>query len=211
MTTFAGYDLMDFEPNIREDPQYGIDRDMDRLENAVGYPLVIDARPPRITTNLRFFFDTSAASWDFITEWVPARQGRRVPFWVPTRNVDLAAIEYVGGTSFLCHDNGALALWNRHPKQRHYFMIRGWSGTNPYAEEYIEAVSMVAGSDPNTVVINPGGISINLVQSIADKVLTVSRMYLMRQATDDVTVEWYGRELAEATMSMIEVPAAEYP
>lgn len=219
MTIYAGYTVLPSESNQNNGQLFGADRLERRMENPTGRSLLMNIGPNewghRYTFTMQWYMQTRALIDELLDFVENDAEGQKNPFWVATKSNDIALIDpgLFASNTMDFWDDGLFELYN-HGKHRRHFEITHI--INPVTDSYYPTVwqgLMAEPTDPATNVARttfsnvPWGANHRAVVGIS----RFSRLFLMRLADPNVTIRWHGRDLAECTMELIEVPPSEYP
>lgn len=219
MTIYAGYTVLPAESNQREGQMFGADRLERVMENPVGRMLFMNiARNEwghRHTFTMQWYMQSRVLIDELLDFVETTTEGQKHPFWVSTKSNDIALVDpgLFAGSTMDFWDHGLIELYDHGSHRRHFEITHL---INPVTNSYYPTVwqglmnlpTIPATDKARTTFSNvPWGANHKAVLGIS----RFSRLFLMRLADPNVTIQWHGRDLAECTMELIEVPPTEYP
>lgn len=202
MTTYLGFDVLELEPNWGTAGLSDIYlRSAVRLDAGVG-KVQVDAQSggPTVQQAYSWFMQNRTDIGTFKT-FLAARAGAAVPFWMPTWKKDLVLASDAGST-----DTGIVITYTGFTKYqypntaRRYIALIATDGSGTKA--YMHATSS---NDPGT---GQETISFSAQLGYAFKAAStmVCFLPLCRLASDIVQTNWHNSTMAEAQLSIIEIP-----
>ncbi len=199
-TQYQGYDVLEIEPDgpRRHTPT----RNRFRFDNRTGvlYTLDRSKRPILQREEFIWLLDGRSEVEEF-QQFLFARKGALIPFWVPTWQHDLILDADVGSsdTVITIKGTGYASLMFPHTARRHLaFLLNDGSGTKIY-RDVIDAVP--GGATETITVAAPPGIALPKAST------KISFLALCRLAVDDPEMLWHTTEIAETRLGFIELPA----
>jgi hypothetical protein len=197
VTTFKGYDVFDVMPNRREDPDESWMRGATRLGALPGMMAVHDpiGRTAKSRTVSWFLRDTDEIA--DAEAFLAAREGRRVPFWLPTwhRDLTLASAASSGAATLSVTDVGYTANLYPLAHRKHLALIR-----SALSLECVAVTSAVDAGATETL-----GVSPVLGADLATSAM-LSFLLFVRLADDAQTIRYHARGLAELVFDVVELP-----
>lgn len=202
--TYRGFDLLDLEPNSRDDGQIVLSRSSAMLDSLVG-PVEVNARDrqPVGSKPFNWFQDGRAAAAEYDT-FLAARCGRAVPFWLPNWRGDVELAAPIGSTdvTILIKSCDYSRLMFTAAGRRHLAIMLN-NGTSQLYREILAAVDN--GNETETLTINS---SLGVTAPVATTF--ISWLLFCRLETDRPERHWHHTNLAEATIPVREI-ALEAP
>ena len=192
---YEGYNVFDIPVNWQGNPIEQIRRSMTVLTNVTG---LSRTRSHVSTPVTRYTVDVTLEGRQAIADfrsWLRTLKGRQVPVWLPTWTRDLEATADIVGTSITVESVGYTGWMFPSSARRHLAIIEHTRDLTP--------VGVTGASDNGTT--ETLNISPQIPAPLDPKHSMISFLLLARLSEDSVNMNWFGRELAEATLSFIEV------
>lgn len=219
MTIYAGYTVLPAESNQRDGQIFGADRFERRMENPPGRLLLMNIGPNewghRHTFSMQWYMHTRTLIDEMLTFVETIAEGQKTPFWVSTKANDIALSDagLFAGNTMDFWDDGLIELYDHGSHRRHFEITHI---INPATSSYYATVWQGLMGLPTVPSTNKARTTFSSVPWGANHRGVVgrsrfSRLLLMRLADDRITIQWHGRNLAECSMELIEVPPSEYP
>ncbi len=197
-TTYLGFDVLEIEPEADREQSYT--RSVLRLDNKTGKMRGVDRTGVAVVEakGFRWLMEGRAeiqAYRDFIT----ARKGTVVPFWVPTWKHDMELVADIlnTGNTLTISRMGYTKFMFAQPARRHLAIFLPGSST-PYYRK-ITAASEAASTETLTL-------DANIPVTVPKDGSMVSFLTLVRLAVDDPELAWHNRDVAEALLDFVELP-----
>lgn len=197
-TEYKGFDVLEVEPNRANDPSDSIDRATVFLDQGIGKVFSIDnSDAPIAEHSFDWFMDTPALVQEF-RDFVTARRGMAVPFWVPTWREDLTLAAPIGPaiTTVTIQDIGYSESYFA-TLARRYIAIMFSDGTF-YYRKILGAVDNGNGTETLTI-DDVLGVDVPIDTLI-------SFLLFCRLSDDEVSITWVTSQVAEATLTFTELP-----
>lgn len=228
MTTYMGIDVIPFVPDVTDEPKYTIEWLRTVMVNPMGKSLYRNLNTNnaggRITYDFDVVMQSIAERRTFLDWFYTEAQGRKGRFWftVPYQQ-DISIHEahpWLGGPEWFFHDTGLFEAYEMGRHRRYFSIIAhalgGVAGSGASGSGFTY-VMLSGGNQPFPGVFAAGFLNVfaglfsgSTIQR-KDYSPIFSRMYLMRCASDDLTIEHHAPGLAVAKMRLVEVPSVEYP
>ncbi len=197
MPTVYGYEVLELEPNRRDTPTVAQRRAFRRFDPRLGAVHVLDV--PGIGTAERSFslMFEGRTELQAARDFLDARAGRLVPFWMPTWNRDFVLTGDLASNApaMVVKARGYTAKEYPFPARKYVAFLHP-SGTKIYRK--ITSASASTTTETLTLDSAPG---------VAVPAGTmVSFLVLCRLADDAVSIKWRQTKLAEMDVDLVEVP-----
>ena len=156
MTAYLTFDVLEIEPNSRDQSPDGFTRSFVRLDPGLGEVSVDDQGGTPIMSHSFSWFLDGRTNIDAFRTFIAARRGKAVPFWLPSWRQDLVLntdllssdtvflINFTGYTKFLFQSNA-----------RRYVVFLMPNGTKIY-RKITAALDMLDGTERITIDSSPG-------------------------------------------------------
>lgn len=202
MTDYQGYYVLEVEPHREDRQSFDFNRPFSLLDNEIGRRL---SEAHGVAPSLDYPFTWIASGRAQIQEmrdFLLARKGRAVPFWVPSYQRDLRpvldpsngsaqlTIRRVAYTSQMFVPSGA----------RRHLAIYEHPGAAPF---YRKVTTSAEDVDTNTEVL---GLDANFADDYLKDRVVVSFLVLCRMTNDSNDIQWLSRDVAKAEFKFTEVP-----
>jgi hypothetical protein len=200
--TYLGIDVLEVWNNVRDGISESFARSGELIDNQTG-PRVWDDHAAAATP-VRSFTWTCATRAECVglRDFLKARRGRVVPFWVPTYCWDMElAIDYPQDVNQLTIKNAGYGLYLGGSLSRRFIAV--FASGRP--AEYREIVNVT--SSPTTEVIEINGDALSGLMAATTRICF---LVLCRLADDATSIEWFGRTVCEAQIQFQEL-LREYP
>lgn len=201
--TYLGFDVLELDYNRRAAIEERSQRKFVILDPGTG-KRTADAHSPA-PANVRPFTWTAIGRSEItqIRTFLDARLGRAVPFWLPSYQWDLELAEDVDEDQTIISIN-----WIRYTQQmfgetgarRHVAL---WTIGDGSVMDYYQIEDA---DDPGTEVTESLTISPGAARDYAAETTVVSFLKLCRLASDEVKISYPSGRVAEAVISVMEVP-----
>lgn len=198
--TYKGFDLLELEPNQRDDGSIVYSRSMASLDSLVG-AIEVNARSrqPGVNRIYNWFMDGKAAADEF-DAFMLARAGRAVPFWVPSWRGDLELSTPIGSSDITITIKACDYTAQMFPAAgRRHLAVMLNQGTTLLYREILSAVDN--GNGTETLTINA---SLGAAGPLATTLLSFLQFY--RLDADEPLRHWHHGSLAEAVLPLHELP-----
>lgn len=199
MPTYQGSDVLELEPSDLGDRAMNYTRSVFRHDSRTGKLRVLDRSGVAILQPSGFvWLMEGRAEIQAYRDFIAARKGALVPFWVPTwrhdlqMSVDLAS----GNVNLSVTKIGYTKFMFSTPARRHLAFLLA-DGTKYYRKVTAAAES----TDTETLTLDS---SISVLVPAASTMLCF--LTLCRLAVDDPELAWHNRDLAEAVLDLVELP-----
>lgn len=181
-------------------PEDTFERSRLRLDNEVGIPHTVDRwRRGRVTRDGFRVVLHGRAEWDDFRRFLWRRQGRRVPFWLRSDQVDLplAAPAAADELELIVHATGYSEHQFPQAARRHLALQP--AGQRGFF--YRRVLDALPEGETERVFLDQA-----LGWDLAAAGTVVSFLLLCRLAADEVELRWHTSEHAEATLALVELP-----
>jgi hypothetical protein len=198
--TYLGLDVLLLSPNAPEGLEEPIDPRVVRLDPRTGPPSTREASPaPAISRELSSRLRTPAAIAAMLT-FLDAREGRTVPFWIPSWHLDLRMAQDLanGAASLVIQYSGYTAgLFPATGARRHLALL---------TEGDLHIHKVGGAADPGTFTTETLTLATPAARDFAAGNTLVMFLLLCRLAEDFVPFSFLRPGLADVTLPMIELP-----
>lgn len=220
MTIYAGYTVLPVESNQREGQVFAADRFERRMDNPPGRLLLMNMGPNewdhRFAFTMQWYMNTRLLIDELMDFLENIAEGQKNPFWVSTKSNDIVLVDpgfYVAADMHFW-DDGLIEMYDHGSHRRHFevtHLINPATGIY-YPDLYHGVMSLPIVPATNQAQFTLTGVPWHFLNRKAVVgVSRFSRLFLMRLADPQITIQWHARDLAECTMELIEVPPSEYP
>ncbi len=199
MPTYQGFDVLELEPSATSERSTDYTRSVFRHDSRTGKLRVTDRSGVAVARPGGFvWLMEGRAEIQSYRDFIAARKGALVPFWVPSWQHDLlmAADLMAGNVSLLVSKIGYAKFMFPTVARRHIAFLLA-DGTKFYRK----VTAAVEGTDTETLTFDS---SIGVLVPAASTM--VSFLTLCRLAVDDPELTWHTRDVAEAILDFVELP-----
>jgi hypothetical protein len=197
--TYQGFEVLEIEPSATGERTIEYTRSIFRHDSRTGKLRAADRGGVAVVRPGGFIWLMEGrAEIQTYRDFIAARKGALVPFWVPTWQHDLQmATDLVSGNPNLSVVNiGYTKFMFPTPARRHLAFILA-DGTKYYRK----VTAATEGTDTETLTLDS---SIGVLVPAASTM--VSFLTLCRLAVDDPELAWHTRDVAEAVLDFVELP-----
>ncbi len=199
MATYLGYDVIDVQGDSSQGR--GVDESERRIvlvSSAVGRSALGYSEPePRLARGVRWAC-AGFAEVKTLRDFLDARKGRAVPFWMPSWQRDFTFSALPGaGDSWTIFDIGYTAVFSLGNARRHVWARTPTGNTIGFAK-VLGAVNNGNGTETLTIDVPP--------LNIAASTYTYGFLRLCRLAEDLTPITWHSRAYAVGFFRAVEVP-----
>ena len=202
MTTYLGLDLLDLLPHREDDPSPASQWGLDRFDPLTG-KLVVDA----VTAAARVgrpgvWYVRDRTALQTMRDFVTARGGRRVPFWLPTWQNDLPLVQSASssaGTLVVRETGYARFTFGAETFARRYLAILTAGGAVVTPKKIVAATDNEDGTETLTV---DGTLGVDVTPAST----MLSFLTYVRLADDEVVFRHLSQNLAVVLLPTIEIP-----
>jgi hypothetical protein len=197
--TYQGFEVLEIEPSATGERTNDYTRSIFRHDSRTGKLRAADRGGVAVVRPGGFIWLMEGrAEIQTYRDFIAARKGALVPFWVPTWQHDLQmATDLVSGNVNLSVVNiGYTKFMFPTPARRHLAFILA-DGTKYYRK----VTAATEGTDTETMTLDS---SIGVLVPAASTM--VSFLTLCRLAVDDPELAWHTRDVAEAVLDFVELP-----
>jgi hypothetical protein len=200
--TYLGIDVLETWNNVRDGIATSFLRVGEMIDNQTSARVWDDRATAAIPARSFTWTCVTRAECVALRDFIKARRGRTVPFWVPTYCWDLElAIDYPEEVNQLTVTNTGYGLYLGGSLSRRFIAV--FAAGRPV--EYREIVGVT--SYPTTEVIEING---NALSGLMAATTRICFLVLCRLADDTTTIEWFSRTACEAKIQFQEL-LREYP
>lgn len=199
MTTYKTFDVLEVQPNRADDPERMFRRRLTRLDPGMGKVSVMErAGTPTCELDFEWFLDGRGEIGTF-KDFLVARRGRAVPFWVPSWRHDIVMAMDATSTdaNVIMQETGYTKhQFSKASRRQLAFILSDGSMV-------LRAVtgSTAPGNGTEVLTLDSAvGVSIPAATTM------VAFLHLVRLQSDVVEVKWHHQTLAEASLRFVEVP-----
>lgn len=196
---FKGFDVLEIAPNWTEELKRQYVRSITRLDAGTGLVTVKDKGGSPVIAHELPWWVTPHSAVTALRGFMFRRLGQLVPFWCPTFDQDLVlALDGLIGHPQLTIEFVNYSRFFFPSASRRFLALIGTDGSKQY-------VQVTAASD------NGNGtesltLAANLTANVPAASTMVSFLTFSRLATDDIEIDWMHRNLAQAAVSIQELP-----
>ena len=196
-----GYDVLEIEPNADQDRASTYARTLTVFDNRTGKLYVNDRSGVAIVRPQGFSWVMHGrAEIDAFRQWLAARKGACVPFWMPSWQHDLVMAEdVVPGVAGLQAQKTGYAKYQYPQASRRYLCFTILDGTG--AKYYRKVIAADESANRETLTLDSAPDAL-----IPAEHCMVSFLMLVRLSTDDPELVWHSRDVAEVVLDFVELP-----
>jgi hypothetical protein len=199
MPTYQGFDVLELEPSATGERSTDYTRSIFRHDSRTGKLRVADRSGVAVVRPGGFvWLMEGRAEIQAYRDFIAARKGALVPFWVPSWQHDLVmgADLTAGNVSLLITRIGYAKFMFPTVARRHIAFLLA-DGTKYYRK----VTAAAEGTDTETLTLDS---SIGVLVPAASTM--VSFLTLCRLTVDDQELTWHTRDVAEAILDFVELP-----
>lgn len=199
MPTYQGFDVLEIEPSAIGERTMDHARSIFRHDSRTGKLRAVDRSGVAVISPGGFIWLMEGRNEiQSYRDFIAARKGALVPFWVPTWQHDLpmAADLTAGNVNLSIVKIGYTKFMFAASARRHLAFILA-DGTKYYRK----VTAATEGTDTETLTLDSSiGVSVPAASTM------VSFLTLCRLAVDDPELVWHSRDVAEAVLDFVELP-----
>lgn len=198
MTTYLSLDVLELQSNARDEPSDGISRSLAIFDPGPG-PMDVNARDDASQVSHQYQWTCwTRAMIRTMEDWLLARRGRAIPFWIPSWRQDLELVQDVGAvdSQITIRWIGYSVFYYGTTNVRRHLMF--WT---PGARYYRKITSAVDNGDGTETL----GISSALGVTFG-KATPLSFLLYCRLDSDEVEISYANDSVAECTLPYVEIP-----
>lgn len=196
-TTYLGFDVLEIDPG--PDREGSDTRNLHRLDAKAGKLRIVDRTglPVVEPKGFRWLMD-GRADIQVYRDFIAARKGALVPFWVPTWRHDLelvADILNTGNTVTISRVRYTTFMFPQTARRHVAIFLPDGS------KYYRKVIGASEATSTETLTLDS-----NIPVTVPKDGSMVSFLTLARLAVDDPQLDWHNRDLAEAVLDFVELP-----
>lgn len=200
--TYRGVDVLEVWHNMRDGVVESFSRFGELIDHQTGPRAWDDHATMAIPVRSFTWTCGTRAECVALRDFLKARRGRRIPFWVPTYCWDMQlAVDYPAPVNQITIARSGYGQFLAGSLSRRFIAVFRAG----YPAEYREVVSVVSGADTEVIEIDG-----DPLEDLSSETTRICFLVLCRLANDATTISWFGRTACEAQIEFQELPR-EYP
>lgn len=200
--TYRDIDVLEVRHNMRDEIAESFTRLGELIDHQTGPRVWDDHATMAIPVRSFTWTCGTRAECVALREFLKARRGRRIPFWVPTYCWDMQlAVDYPAPVNQITVVKSGYGQFLAGSLGRRFIAI--FPAGQP--TEYREIISVVSGADTEVIEVDGDALG-----GLSAETTRICFLVLCRLAEDLTTISWAGRDACEAQIEFQELPR-EYP
>lgn len=200
--TYRDIDVLEVRHNMRDEIAESFTRFGELIDHQTGPRVWDDHATMAIPARSFTWTCGTRAKCVALRDFLKARRGRRIPFWVPTYCWDMQlAVDYPAPVNQITVVKSGYGQFLAGSLGRRFIAI--FPAGQP--TEYREIISVASGADTEVIEVDGDALG-----GLSSETTRICFLVLCRLAEDLATISWEGRDTCEALIEFQELPR-EYP